>query len=101
MGFKISNLEIKHGIMLAPLAGYTDRAMRLVSKRCGAEMSTTEMVSAKAVVFGDKKTHKLARIGADEGNVSLQIFGSEPAVMAEAAAILANGEERIAYQKTM
>jgi nifR3 family TIM-barrel protein len=57
----------------------------------GAELSVTEMVSAKAVTFGDKKTFNLARIGADEGNVSLQIFGSEPDVMARAAAELESG----------
>ena len=50
------------------------------------------MISAKAVVFGDKKTHKLAEISAEEGNVALQLFGSEPAVVAEAAAILESGE---------
>lgn len=85
MGLKIGNTFCLNGLMLAPMAGYTDRAMRVVSSECGAELSTTEMISAKAVVFGDKKTQKLARIRADEGPVSLQIFGSEPAVMAEAA----------------
>ncbi len=85
MGLKIGNTSLENGLILAPMAGYTDRAMRVVSAECGAELSTTEMISAKAVVFGDKKTQKLARIRADEGPVSLQIFGSEPFVMAEAA----------------
>lgn len=79
--------------MLAPMAGYTDRAMRAVCHECGAEYSVTEMVSAKAVVFGDKKTHKLARVRADEGPVGLQIFGSEPSVMAEAAGRLVLGAD--------
>ena len=73
------------------MAGYSDRAMRVVASGMGAELSVTEMVSAKAVTFGDKKTFNLARIGADEGNVSLQIFGSEPDVMARAAAELESG----------
>lgn len=85
MGLKIGNTELSCGLFLAPMAGYTDRAMRLVSNMCGAEFCTTEMVSAKAVVYGDKKTYNLARIRADEGPVALQIFGSEPQIMAEAA----------------
>ena len=90
MGFKLGNLEIGHGLCLAPMAGYTDRAMRLVCHKYGAEHSVTEMVSAKAVVYNDKKTFALARIMADEGPVSIQIFGSEPEIMAEAAHTLAN-----------
>ena len=89
MGIKIGNIEMKHGLCLAPMAGYTDRAMRLVCAKYGAEYSVTEMVSAKAVVFNDKKTFSLARILPDEGPVAVQIFGSEPEVMAEAASILA------------
>ena len=89
---KIGNVEIKHGLMLAPMAGFTDRAMRLVCHNAGAEYCISEMVSAKAVVYGDKKTHALARIMADEGPSAVQIFGSEPSVMAEAASILQQGE---------
>ena len=90
MGFKLGSFQIKHGICLAPMAGYTDRAMRLVCHNYGAEYSVTEMVSAKAVVYGDKKTFSLARILPDEGPVSVQIFGSEPEIMAEAAYTLSN-----------
>ncbi len=89
---KIGNKEFKYGLALAPMAGFTDRAMRLVSAKYGAEYSVTEMVSAKAVCYKDKKTHTLAKIMSDEGDVALQIFGSEPSVMAEAAGILQEGE---------
>ncbi|MBQ8322088.1 MAG: tRNA dihydrouridine synthase DusB [Clostridia bacterium] len=85
---RIGNLELKHGVMLAPMAGYTDRAMRLVCHEAGAEYSVTEMVSAKAVVYNDKKTFTLAKIQTDEGPVAIQIFGSEPEIMAEAASRL-------------
>jgi nifR3 family TIM-barrel protein len=88
---KFGNLELKHGLMLAPMAGYSDRAMRCVCHRCGCEYAVTEMVSAKAVVYRDEKTAKLAGIRADEGPVALQIFGSEPSVLSEAAAILEPG----------
>ncbi len=93
---KIGNIELAHGLMLAPMAGFTDRAMRLVCREGGAEYTVTEMISAKAVTFGDKKTFSLAKIGEDEGPVGLQIFGSEPEVMARAAARLEQGEEGFA-----
>ena len=88
MSFDIGKLKLEYGIALAPMAGFSDYAMRRVCHALGAEYSVTEMVSAKAVVYGDKKTARLARIREDEGPVGLQIFGSEPSVMAEAAAIL-------------
>lgn len=93
MGLKLGTYNFKHGLFLAPMAGYTDRAMRLVCHKYGAEHSTTEMVSAKAVVYGDRKTFSLAKIMPDEGPVSVQIFGSEPEIMAEAAYILENTME--------
>ena len=92
---KIGNINIPHGLMLAPMAGYTDRAMRLVCKGLGAEYTVTEMVSAKATTFGDKKTFELARILPDEGSVAVQIFGSEPEIMAAAAARLSHPTEGV------
>ena len=88
---KIGNTVIPHGLILAPMAGFTDRAMRLVCKEQGAEYSVTEMVSAKAVTYNDRKTELIARIGEDEGCVALQLFGSEPDVMARAAEKMAGG----------
>ena len=90
---KIGNTELKHGLMLAPMAGFTDRAMRVVCHTMGAEYLVTEMVSAKAVVYGDEKTHILARILSDEAPCAVQIFGSEPDVMARAAELLSRGEK--------
>lgn len=84
----IGNNEIKHGLLLAPMAGYTDRAMRIVAHENRCEMSVTEMVSAKAVTYKDKKTFALGRIFEDEGAVALQLFGSEPSVIAEAGGII-------------
>lgn len=88
MSIKLGNHEFKYGLSLAPMAGYTDRAMRLLCHKYGAEFSVTEMVSATAVIYGDKKTFALARIMPDEGPVALQIFGKDPSIMAEAAGIL-------------
>lgn len=89
---KIGDTEIKHGIFLAPMAGYTDRAMRLIARENLCEFTTTEMVSAKAVTYGDKKTFTLGRIYEDEGPVALQLFGSEPSVLAEAGGIILRHE---------
>lgn len=90
---RIGSTEIKYGLMLAPMAGFTDRAMRFVCHKYGSEYSVSEMVSAKAVCFKDKKTHALARLMADEGPCAVQIFGSEPDIMARAAEVLAHGED--------
>lgn len=90
---KIGSLDLKYGLVLAPMAGFSDSAMRTVCHECGAEYSVTEMVSATAVIYGDKKTFKLAGIGEGEGPVGLQIFGKDPAVMAEAAARLTAARE--------
>lgn len=82
---KIGNVEIKNGVFLAPMAGVTDRAFRYVCKKYGAGGMTTEMVSAKAICYGDKKTAKLAYIAPEERPCGLQLFGSEPEIMARAA----------------
>ena len=78
-------------LWLAPMAGYTDAAMRALCHAMGAEGTVSEMISAKAVTYRDKKTVPLGRVGKDEGTVFLQIFGRESAVMAEAAGMLAEG----------
>lgn len=82
---KIGNVEIKNGVFLAPMAGVTDRAFRHMCKKYGAGGMTTEMVSAKAICYGDKKTANLAYIPDEERPCGLQLFGSEPEIMARAA----------------
>ena len=66
MSFQIGNVTLKHGIMLAPMAGVTDYAFRRLSIRCGAEYTVSEMVSAKAMHYQDEKTATLARIRGGE-----------------------------------
>lgn len=82
---KIANLEFRHGIFLAPMAGITDHAFRSICCSCGAEGVTSELISAKGVVYGDKKTDALAKIYEDEHPAAIQIFGSDPEIMAAAA----------------
>lgn len=72
-------------IYLAPLAGISDKTMRRLCKEYGAHFTVTEMISAKAVYYKDKKTFSLASIEKDEHPCAIQLFGSEPEVMAYAA----------------
>lgn len=88
---QIGSVLFPHGLFLGPMAGYTDFAMRTVCREMGAEGLITEMVSAKAVVFGDRKTIPLARVSAEECPCAVQLFGHEPEVLAEAARIVAAG----------
>lgn len=84
---KIGKTEV--GVaMLAPMAGMTDKTFRLICRRHGAGYATTEMISAKAVCFGDKKTAELASISGEEMPVACQLFGSEPETLAKAENIL-------------
>lgn len=85
MGFKIGNLELNGKAVLAPMAGAGDRAFREICARFGAAYTVSEMVSSKALEFNDKKTRELMELGTEARPAAIQIFGSEPAVMAEAA----------------
>lgn len=73
---------------LAPMAGYTDSVFRQIAQNLGTAYTVSEMISSLALVHGDTKTAALAEIGENEKNTVLQIFGHDPAAMAEAAEIL-------------
>ena len=81
----IGDVALPGRLLLAPMAGVTDAAFRHVCREQGAALVTTEMVSAKALVYGDKKTKDLLRCLPGDRPVAAQIFGHEPAVMAKAA----------------
>lgn len=82
---KIGSVEIGGPLILAPMAGVTDFAFRGVCRTCGAALTATEMVSAKALTYGDEKTKALLYIPPEEHPSCAQIFGHEPEVMAAAA----------------
>ena len=82
---KIGNVEISGRLSLAPMAGVTDFAFRRVCREQGAALTTTEMVSAKALVYKDEKTKSLLYVPEDEHPCAVQIFGHEPEIMAQAA----------------
>ena len=85
MQWKIGNVEIPNPFVLAPMAGVTDLAFRRLCKEQGAGLICMEMVSAKAISFHNKNTEALMEIDPGEHPVSMQLFGSEPDLMAEVA----------------
>lgn len=86
MELKIGNVTLENNLVLAPMAGVTDLPFRLLCKEQGAGLICTEMISAKAIYFKNKNTERLMEIDHRERPVSLQLFGSEPDLMAEIAA---------------
>ncbi|HCX62788.1 MAG TPA: tRNA dihydrouridine synthase DusB, partial [Clostridiales bacterium] len=82
MKLKIGNIELDESVVLAPMAGVTDITYRTICKEMGAGLVCTEMVSAKGLYYNDIKTNRLMKINENNRPVSLQIFGSDPDVMA-------------------
>ena len=83
---RIGNLEVNNPIALGPMAGVTDLAFRTICARMGANITITEMVSSRALVYKDKKSAALLK--KNEGSLcGAQIFGNDPAIMAEAAGL--------------
>lgn len=82
---KIAQVTLASRLALAPMAGVTDLAFRQVCRSCGAGYTTTEMVSAKALCYQDKKTLSLLKLDTDEHPSAVQIFGSDVRCMEEAA----------------
>ena len=84
---RIGDVEVCSMLALAPMAGVSCLAFRAVCREMGAGLTYTEMVSAKALVFKDKKTQSLLKLGENEHPVGAQIFGSDAGCMAEASAL--------------
>ena len=74
---KIGNVELKNNILLAPMAGITDLPFRLICEKFEPGLVCTEMVSSKAIFYGDEKTKKLMNLEGEKRPVSIQIFGSD------------------------
>lgn len=82
---KIGGVTLMNNIILAPMAGVTDLPFRLLCSEQGAGLTCMEMVSAKAIWYGNKNTESLLEIHPDEGPTSLQLFGSDPKIVSEMA----------------
>ena len=89
---RIGNVEIKNNIALAPMAGVTDLPFRLLCKEQGCGLMCTEMVSAKAVLYNNKNTEDLMKTVPGERPLALQLFGSDPDIMADIAKRLSERE---------
>lgn len=81
----IGGIDLPNNIVLAPMAGVSDLPFRLLCHEQGAGLVCMEMVSAKAIFYNNKNTDSLMEIHADEGYASLQLFGSDPVIMADMA----------------
>ena len=88
---QIGNVTLENNLILAPMAGVTDLPFRLLCKEQGAGLLCMEMVSAKAVLYNNKNTRELLQIDPAERPAAVQLFGSEPDIMAEIAARLEEG----------
>lgn len=88
---KIGNVEIANNIALGPMAGVTDLPFRKLCKEMGCGLMYTEMVSAKAILYNNKNTDELLRVDENERPIAVQLFGSDPDIMAEMAARIEEG----------
>ena len=82
---RIGSVTLENQVFLAPMAGVCDLPFRLLCRQMGAALVCSEMVSAKAIYYKNKNTESLLEIHEEEKPVSLQLFGSEPELMAEMA----------------
>lgn len=85
MSLKIGNVTVNGKLILAPMAGVTDLPFRVLCKEMGADLIYTEMVSAKGIYYDNKNTEALLQVLEEERPVALQLFGSDPKLMAEMA----------------
>lgn len=92
---KIGNVELDNNVVLAPMAGVTDMPFRILCKEQGCGLVYTEMVSAKGMHYNDEKSFKLTVLAEEEKPASVQIFGSDPQIMAGIAEKLNNSDASI------
>ena len=90
---KIGNVELNNNVLLAPMAGITDRAFRIVCEEFGPGLVCTEMVSSKGLFYDDKKTDMLLNIEGEKRPIAAQIFGNDVEAMKYAASYVS----KIAY----
>jgi len=86
--FQIADIQFSSPVILAPLAGYSDLPFRLLCREYGAALVVSEMISCHGLVYRQKKTISMLNSSSADQPVSFQLFGSDPDVMGEAAAIL-------------
>ena len=91
MELRIGNTILENNVILAPMAGVTDLPFRLLCREQGAGCVATEMVSAKAILYNNRNTKELMQIHPQERPAAIQLFGSDPDIMAQIAARIEDG----------
>ena len=91
MELRIGNTILENNVILAPMAGVTDLPFRLLCREQGAGCVVTEMVSAKAILYNNRNTKELMQIHPQERPAAIQLFGSDPDIMAQIAARIEDG----------
>ena len=92
---RIGNVELENNIFLAPMAGVTDLAFRILCKEMGAGLVVSEMVSSKGLYYNDSSTRNLLKVDPKERPIAIQIFGSDPRIMAYIVETYLNPREDI------
>ncbi len=87
---QIADISFASPFILAPLAGYSDLPFRLLCREYGAGLTVSEMISCHGLFYGQKKTQTMLVSNADDKPVSFQLFGADPEIMGEAAALLSD-----------
>jgi len=95
MTIRIGNVDIKNNVFLAPMAGVTDMPFRILCKEQGCGFVYTEMVSAKGMHYNDNKSFRLTEISDVEKPAAVQIFGSDPSIMADIAGRLNDSDASV------
>lgn len=91
MKLRIGRMTLDNNVILAPMAGVTDLPFRLLCREQGCGMAVTELISAKAILYNNKNTKEMLAVDPEEGQVAVQLFGSQPEIMAEVAAMIEDG----------
>ncbi|MDH4284187.1 MAG: tRNA-dihydrouridine synthase, partial [Gallionellaceae bacterium] len=82
---RIGSHQLKNNLILAPMAGVTDRPFRMLCKSLGAGMAVSEMVASNSLLYGSEKTKRRANHEGEPGPVSVQIVGANPEMLVQAA----------------
>jgi len=85
---QLAGIQLRSPVLLAPMAGFTDGPYRRLAAEFGAGMVFTELVSSEGIIRRNKKTINLLRFSDQERPIGIQVFGSDPVVVAEAAAFV-------------
>ena len=82
---KLGNITLKNNVIMAPMAGITDTAYRVLLEEMGVALVSTEMVSAKGIFYNNKNNHLILQTAENEHPIAVQLFGSDPMIMARMA----------------